>query len=108
MRGFNTERNSASEPNLDDLLRPSDAFGHPNEVLCDPDLSINEKRAILASWASDICSVEAMPELRKIPVGNTVAFDDVMDALRKLDEQARKGLKRTPTEQRCIRQSDIL
>jgi hypothetical protein len=43
---------------LDDLLHPAQAFGHPSEVLNDPDLSLNEKRAILASWASDACAIE--------------------------------------------------
>ena len=40
------------------------AFGHPSEVLNDPDLSLNERRAILASWASDACAIEAAPEIR--------------------------------------------
>ncbi len=31
------------------LLHPASAFGHPSEVVDDPDLTINEKRAILAS-----------------------------------------------------------
>ena len=50
--------------NLKNLLHPAQAFGHPSEVLNDPDLSLNEKRAILASWASDACAIEAAPELR--------------------------------------------
>src|SRR3954465_862813 len=55
--------------------------------LSDPDLTLNEKRAILASWASDACAVESVPELRRAPVEGRrpVAFDDVMDALRALD-----------------------
>jgi hypothetical protein len=36
---------------LDQLLHPAQAFGHPSEVVNDPDLTLNEKRAILASWA---------------------------------------------------------
>ena len=36
---------------LNDLLHPAQAFGHPSEVLNDPDLTLYEKRAILASWA---------------------------------------------------------
>jgi hypothetical protein len=73
---------------LDDLLHPAQAFAHPSEVVNDPDLKLNEKRAILASWASDACAVEAAPALRHGPNGH-VAFDDVMDALRSLDEEAR-------------------
>lgn len=67
---------------LDQLLHPAQAFGHPSEVVNDPDLTLNEKRAILASWASDACAVEAAPELRRSPGG---PFDEIMDALRTLD-----------------------
>ena len=59
---------------FDDLLHPAQAFGHPSEVLNDPDLSLNEKRAILASWASDACAIEAAPELRSNPRGTLGAF----------------------------------
>ena len=34
---------------LDELLHPAQAFNHPSEVVGDPDLTLNEKRAILAS-----------------------------------------------------------
>ena len=74
--------------NLDELLHPANAFGHPSEVVNDPDLTLNEKRAILASWASDACAIEAAPELRAWPQGSPVRFDDIMDALRTLDRQA--------------------
>ncbi len=82
---------------LDDLLHPADAFEHPSEVVHDPDLTLNEKRAILSSWASDACALEAAPDLREIKHGKTVLFDDIMDALRSLDatehEQTRKYRK---------------
>lgn len=74
--------------NLDELLHPANAFGHPSEVVADPDLTLGEKRAILASWASDACAVEAAPDLRVGPRGASVRFDDIMDALRTLDRQA--------------------
>jgi hypothetical protein len=73
---------------LDELLHPAHAFGHPAEVINDPDLTLSEKRAILASWASDACAVEAAPELRSAPRGSAVRFDDIMEALRALDKQA--------------------
>lgn len=73
---------------LDQLLHPALAFGHPSEVVNDPDLTLNEKRAILASWASDACAVEAAPDLRTRPGGVPVRFDDIMEALRTLDRQA--------------------
>ena len=71
---------------LNELLHPADAFVHPSEVIDDPELTLNEKRAILASWASDACAVEAAPDLRELPRGRRVSFDDIMDALRSLDE----------------------
>jgi hypothetical protein len=67
---------------------PAGAFAHPDEVVRDLDLTINEKRATLASWASDACAVEAAPALRRVPGGRFVTFDDLMDALRLLDRQA--------------------
>src|SRR5947209_2268185 len=77
---------------LDELLHPARAFGHPSQVVNDPDLTLNEKRAILASWASDACAVEACPSLRYVPGGKKpVQFDDVMEALRALDKQAQQG-----------------
>ena len=54
---------------LDALLHPAKAFAHPMNVVRDPDLTLNEKRAILASWASDACAVEAAPELRATASG---------------------------------------
>jgi hypothetical protein len=73
---------------LDELLHPANAFAHPLEVVNDPDLTLSEKRAILASWASDACAVEAAAELRGQPAKAPVPFNDIMDALRELDRQA--------------------
>ena len=52
---------------LDRLLHPAGAFRTPMEVVNDPDMTTQEKRAILASWASDACAVEAAPDLRQPP-----------------------------------------
>lgn len=73
---------------LDALLHPAKAFAHPMDVVRDGDLTLNEKRAILASWASDACAVEAAPALRAGIDGKPVRWDDIMDALRSLDEVA--------------------
>ena len=48
-------------------------------------MTVQEKRAILASWASDACAVEASPGLRQPPSPPAVRFDDIMDALKRLD-----------------------
>lgn len=83
-----TKRTSKDRFDLDQLLHPARAFRHPQQVASDPDLTVNEKRAILASWASDACAVEASPELRQPDDGPPVRFDDVMDALKSLDREA--------------------
>jgi hypothetical protein len=87
-----------------DLLNPAAAFGHPAEVVADPDLTLNEKRAILSSWASDACALEACPELRAIPSGHKVRFDDIMDALRSLDCESNRWL---PTYRRVQRKQRL-
>lgn len=73
---------------LDHLLHPAGAFRTPMEVVNDPDMTVQEKRAILASWASDACAVEAAPDLRQPTGSSPVRFDDIMDALKRLDGDA--------------------
>jgi hypothetical protein len=73
---------------LDTLLHPANAFARPSDVVHDPDLTLSEKRAILASWASDACAVEAVPAIRQPPGTAPIRFDDIMDALRELDRQS--------------------
>jgi hypothetical protein len=82
------ESRTESKFDLDALLHPARAFAHPMDVVRDTDLTLNEKRAILASWASDACAVEAAPELRITSEGGFVRWDDIMDALRTLDREA--------------------
>ena len=66
---------------LDRLLHPAGAFRSPIDVVRDPDMTVQEKPAILASWASDACAVEAAPDLRRPSSAPIVRFDDIMDAL---------------------------
>jgi hypothetical protein len=73
---------------LDYLLHPAGAFRTPIDVINDPDMTVQEKRTILASWASDACAVEAAPDLRLPIPGSLVRFDDIMDALKRLDGEA--------------------
>ena len=69
------------ELDLDDLLHPAQAFAHPRDVVSDP--------AVLASWASDACAVEAAPALRRTPgTGDAVSVDEILEALRALDKEA--------------------
>jgi hypothetical protein len=101
------DRNEREERyDLDALLHPARAFGHPCDVVNDPDLTLNEKRAILASWASDACAIEAAPELRSAGQGPPVRFDDIMDALKILDRSADIGRYRRAARRRTIFGSD--
>lgn len=91
---MNRENGHHDEFNLDlnALLHPAQAFEHPDQVVHDPDLSLDEKRAVLASWASDACTVEAAPSLRCAPGGRRpVPTDAILDALRSLDPMEREG-----------------
>jgi hypothetical protein len=64
-------------------------FRHPFDVVHHPQLEPEVKRAILASWASDAHAVEGKPALRQPPeLGRALPFDEVMDALRRLDGSA--------------------
>jgi hypothetical protein len=65
------------------------------EVVNDPDLTTHEKRAILASWASDTWAsdtwasdgraVEASSESGQPAAAPPVVFDDILEALKRLD-----------------------
>src|SRR5690606_31151876 len=79
-----------STVHLNDLLSSAAAFQSPRAVLSDPDLTHYEKRAILASWASDACAVEERPALRSPPgVDRPVPLAEILEALRELDCQDR-------------------
>jgi hypothetical protein len=64
------------DPN--DLLHPAQAFEHPSHVVHDADLTLNEKRAILASWG-----------IRRLRAGGEPAF------------ALRPGRQATGTVRRC-------
>lgn len=51
---------------LNAILHPATVFDHPRDVVADATLSISEKRAILASWASDAAAVASNPALREL------------------------------------------
>ena len=87
---------------FDTLLHPASAFAHPMDVVRDADLTLNEKWAILASWASDACAVEAAPELRVGGSGRAVRWDDIMDALHSLDSEAENVGKPLPHYKRVL------
>jgi hypothetical protein len=75
------------------LLHPDAGaiFDHPRDVLAHPSLSVSEKRAILASWASDASAIASSPWLRA-PAGlkRPVTVDEILDALCELDGGPRR------------------
>ena len=103
-----TERNKEKRDifDLDALLHPANAFAHPMDVVRDEDLTLNEKRAILASWASDACAIEAAPDLRVTSFRSVVRWDDIMDALRTLDRETENYAKPLPHYKRVLARKD--
>jgi hypothetical protein len=75
---------------LNAILHPGSVFDHPRDVLADSTLSRAEKRAILASWASDAAAVTSCPALRAVPgTRRTVSIDEILEALSSLDPSPR-------------------
>lgn len=71
---------------LEPLFHPAAHYASPDEVLSDDQLSTQEKRIILSSWASDMFAVESCPALRDIPgMGRPIRLADILAALRRLD-----------------------
>jgi hypothetical protein len=71
---------------LNAILHPSTVYNHPRDVLTDTALTRAEKKAILASWASDAAAVSSAPALRASPVGGAIgSIDEVLEALATLD-----------------------
>jgi len=73
---------------MQDALHPGRTYERPSDVLKDPSLSLAERRAILSAWASNACAVESAPALRQPPFAkHPVTFNEIMDALVKLDRR---------------------
>jgi hypothetical protein len=71
---------------LERWLRPAVGFERPRDVLKDPFLDLDEKREVLASWASDASSVRDEPHLRwLLGTPEPVPLAEVREALAKLD-----------------------
>jgi hypothetical protein len=79
--------NASSKPSLSVAA----ALMHPDDVMSNLQLTRTQKREILASWSSDARAVHDMPALRQLDNGAIVRVDDVLRALRALDDDARLG-----------------
>ena len=101
---------TANDDNVFDfnsLLHPGTIFEHPMDVVAEPRLTISEKRAILASWASDASAIASWPALRA-PEGlkAPVTIDEILEALCTLDGGPRnppggKPMRLRSTERRA-------
>lgn len=84
-----TYRGHAIDDNVYDInaiLHPGSVYDHPRDVLADEELTLAEKRSILASWASDAAAVTSCASLRAIPVQRQlVSIDEILEALSELD-----------------------
>jgi hypothetical protein len=58
----------------------------PIDVVKAAALSADDKRAILAAWASDFYAVDSKPAFRHVPgTPEPVSIDEIQSALRELD-----------------------
>lgn len=67
------------------LPDPASVFGRPDDIVDDSAMTTQEKRAVLASWASDVNAVPDVPSLRQLPDGSIVKLEDILRALQSLD-----------------------
>lgn len=88
---------------LNAILHPGTVFEHPRDVVSHSTLSLSEKRAILASWASDASAIASCPSLRA-PEGlkAPVTIDEILDALCALDEGPRDPPGGKPMRMRSV------
>lgn len=95
MQGYGDGRSTSGR-----VISPASRYSHPSAVIDDPALSLQQKRSILAQWASDACAVESDPTLRLAPGGlRPVKVGDIFVALAALDAPTpprRGGAARRP------------
>jgi hypothetical protein len=101
-RSFNSFRMTPLESLKLPRSRGAAIYIHPDDVASDPDLTLAEKRALLASWISDARAVQNSPSLRRLDSGAVVEVDAILRALVLLDDLApgRGDPKRAPPSRR--------
>src|SRR5436305_13318750 len=93
---------------LNAILHPGSVFDHPKDVLADATLSRAEKRAILASWASDAAAVNSCPSLRAVPgAKRAVSIDEILEALSTLDHSPRNPPGGKPARLRSTERTSL-
>lgn len=73
---------------FENFLHPGTRYDHPRDVLRDRSLSLDEKRALLSSWASDASAIASCPSVRA-PAGlrSPVSIDEILEAICALDRE---------------------
>ncbi|WP_027519586.1 hypothetical protein [Bradyrhizobium sp. WSM1417] len=93
---------------LNAILHPGSVYDYPRDVIADPTLSIGEKRAILASWASDAASIASSPALRELPgSGKAVTIDEILEALASLDHHPKGPPGGKPVRTRSVERTGL-
>jgi hypothetical protein len=88
MNASAVEQDRAASPNLLSRGEYPPPYSHPSAVLGAVALSGSEKRALLATWASDACAVEGRPAWRRLPgTPEPVSVDDILASLQALDSE---------------------
>ncbi len=82
-RGFHPQGSDDPLSSEAPARRPKSGAVH--DVLADRQLTIAEKRAVLASWASDAHAVADMPSMRRLEDGEVVKIDEILEALKAID-----------------------
>lgn len=82
-RSFRTQ--GSDDPVSSEALVRRHNSGAVHDVLTDRQLTVAEKRAILASWASNAHAVVDMPAMRRIGDGKVVKIDEILAALKYID-----------------------
>jgi len=82
---------SRAAPTADFLVAPTLKLHHPSEVLGDPGLTVAERRAILADWASDARAVENAPWLRQLENGARISSERNLERVEKPRQRARQS-----------------
>lgn len=91
--GIDSRWHLPREEDSDQRLHRVRLYARPGDVVTDDLLTLDQRRAVLACWASDACAVESHPSLRHPPFAEApVGIDEIMAALSRLDRMAKSPM----------------
>jgi len=85
---------SESFHSSNDIAALCSCFLSPEEIVRDRSLNLEEKRRLLANWASDARSIKDHPTYRLIDAGQVVPLAEILTAIAALDQEERNSLLR--------------